>query len=135
MNILFLDDDEQRQKKFRRHCPSATIVATAQECITQLEKSEWDAVFLDHDLGGETFVNSHREDCGMEVVRWLEENKQALDNIICHSLNPNARVTMVSRLTQAGYRTHNIPILNVYTSPFVEALLNEDGREDNAEES
>ena len=34
-------------------------------------RGAWDEVHLDHDLGGEIYVDSSRPDCGMEVVRWL----------------------------------------------------------------
>ena len=40
------------------------------ECVARLAEP-WDEVHLDHDLGGEVYVDVGRDDCGMEVVRWL----------------------------------------------------------------
>ena len=63
-NILFLDDCRFRTSRFRSNIPSATLTSTAKECINELKNDSWDIVFLDHDLGGEIYVNSDREDCG-----------------------------------------------------------------------
>jgi hypothetical protein len=68
--ILFLDDDPARAEIFLAENPDAIWVETASDCIARLEEP-WDEVHLDHDLGGERFVDLSREDCGMEVVRWL----------------------------------------------------------------
>jgi hypothetical protein len=65
----------------------------------------WDIVSLDHDLGFEEFVDSEREDCGMEVVRWLENNAYVLGHentwpreIIIHTSNFIAGKIMAGRL-------------------------------------
>ena len=68
--ILFLDDDPHRAEIFLEWYPAAVWVQTSEECIAGWP-SAWDEVHLDHDLGGETFVDPNRSDCGMEVVRWL----------------------------------------------------------------
>src|SRR4051812_41221725 len=68
--VLFLDDDPGRAAIFLAAVPHAVWVSTVEECLPRLEE-EWDEVHLDHDLGGETFVDCGRDDCGMEVVRWL----------------------------------------------------------------
>lgn len=110
MNILFLDDNVERQKAFKRKIPSATLVSTAQECIEALGSGEeWDMVFLDHDLGDETLVDSGRPDCGMEVARWIKENQPFIRHIIIHSLNHGASKNMESLLIEAQYKTSYIP--------------------------
>jgi hypothetical protein len=68
--LLFLDDDLERASVFLAEHPEAVWVQTAAECIAKLEEA-WDHVHLDHDLGGEHFVDLERDDCGMEVVRWI----------------------------------------------------------------
>jgi hypothetical protein len=123
MNVLFLDDSLGRQKDFRRHYPSAKIVATVSTCVEALQSEDWDVVFLDHDLGNETYVNSTREDCGMEVARWIIENRPSIGTIVCHSLNEPARKEMVHKLADADYKVFNIPFLNLFKSPIVESLL------------
>jgi hypothetical protein len=102
--ILFLDDD----------LVSNTIWATTtEEAITTLRDYDIDEAHLDHDLGGETYVHSGREDCGMEVVRWIEK----LDNLkkfektlfVCHSWNLDAGRKMMERLTKLGLRATQLP--------------------------
>ena len=84
IKCLFLDDDEIRTKNFISEVPSAETVKTAEECINKLKENDYDCVFLDHDLGGETYVSSKREDCGMEVVRWIKENLPKI-NLACET--------------------------------------------------
>ena len=108
MRILFLDDERYRTKKFLWDIKAKTedriaTVATAKDCIERLEDEEWDFVFLDHDLGGKVYVDSNREDCGMEVVRHLQANKKKICCVFVHSLNEPARINMVSKLKDAGY--------------------------------
>lgn len=119
MNILFLDDDLYRTKNFRSKMPSATTVETAVQTIDKLKEQEWDWVFLDHDLGDETFVDSDRPDTGMEVVRWIEENKPIINKgIIVHTLNDGAGQNMVSKLEAIGYHVERIPFTALIYSDF-----------------
>ena len=110
MNILFLDDSKERQKSFKSKVPSATVVTTAQQCINAIQKQEvWNIIFLDHDLGGEEMVESQREDCGMEVVRWIQENEPQIRNVIVHSHNGPAGVEMVNKLLDSKYKASYLP--------------------------
>jgi hypothetical protein len=104
--VLFLDDDPKRADEFLASHPCAVWVQKVDECIERLNE-EWCEVHLDHDLGGEIFVDSSREDCGMEVVRWLcasarqELRRSAL--FVIHTHNMNAAGAMVRSLREAGY--------------------------------
>lgn len=115
--ILWLDDDAYRTKHIK---PSFigkgafTWVKTAEECIEQLKADKvWDWVFLDHDLGGEIFVESGREDCGMEVVRWIVEKQPIISHIIIHTANSVAGKTMLERLREIEYDVKYIPIFQL----------------------
>ena len=57
--ILFLDDDAERIQQFKQAIPSAIIIVNAQDCISYLAdpETECDILFLDHDLGGEIWVD------------------------------------------------------------------------------
>jgi hypothetical protein len=66
--ILFLEDDPARGVEILTNNPDAVWVETADECIRTL-REPWDEVHLDHDLGGEHFVDFDRDDCGMAVIR------------------------------------------------------------------
>jgi hypothetical protein len=109
MNILFLDDSPERCKAFRAEQPSATIVNTAAEAIAALTTYSWNEVHLDHDLGGETFVDSSLPNTGMEVVRWICENKPVIGLVVVHTCNPPAGDAMVSSIENHGYMVRRCP--------------------------
>ena len=116
--ILFLDDNPQRAVLAHERMPVAdrerTIwCQTAEEAILTLweYRDRLDAVHLDHDLGGEEYVNTKREDCGMEVVRYLEKmsrdkpeefEKLQAAKFVVHSWNSHAGPIMVERLLAIG---------------------------------
>jgi hypothetical protein len=115
MKILFLDDDKNRWDTFRRRVPAAYWVETAKACVETIK--EWDSMdwlFLDHDLGGEAWVNSSREDCGMEVVRFLCANpyQDKIKNIVVHSHNVVAARSMFDYLKENKY---NVSLYPFYT--------------------
>ncbi len=103
--VLFMDDDARRVEVFLDRCPEAVWVKSAEACIARL-KDGWDEVHLDHDLGGERYVDPSRDDCGMAVVRWLcaEPRPQHRDTrFFIHSFNFSAASMMVECLLRNGY--------------------------------
>ncbi len=109
--LLFLDDDPARAEIFLAENPEAVWVQTAQECLTRLAEP-WDEVHLDHDLGGEHYVDLSREDCGMEVVRWLcLEPRPHLERtqFYIHSHNAGAASAMVMQMYVSGYKVEGRP--------------------------
>lgn len=119
---LFLDDDPNRaaityQRWPREKCDNTIWCSTVNTTILVLEDygTELLEVYLDHDLGGETYVNSEREDSGMEVVRWLESlSKESLKafegtTFICHSHNLRAGRNMTFRIRALGLHSKQIP--------------------------
>lgn len=100
IRILILDDDLGRHAQFRDRLNShgivGTHVETADECIKQLQKNgPWDVCFLDHDLGGQTFVHSG-VGTGYEVASWIAANpKKCPRNVIVHSFNPSGAQNML----------------------------------------
>jgi CheY-like chemotaxis protein len=107
IRILFLDDDHRRIDTIRARLESLpcdlTVVETADECIAQLAGGTFDLVLLDHDLGGEIYCDSSREDCGMEVVRWLKKHRGSHGGFIVHTMNPIAAAAMYFDLDAMGY--------------------------------
>ena len=117
---LFLDDSEERQeiaqKYFGKYWGDVTWAWTTKQAIQALKQSSYDLVFLDHDLGGEVFVDSKREDSGMEVVRWIVQNKPQIDTIVIHSWNLPAAKNMELYLRDAGYAVSRTPFSgNIFT--------------------
>jgi hypothetical protein len=103
--VLFLDDDPLRAEAFLAENPQAVWVQTVADCIARLAEP-WDEVHLDHDLGGEQFVDLTRDDCGMEVVRWLcLEPRPHLraTRFQVHSHNPSAATMMGMHLMANGF--------------------------------
>jgi ActR/RegA family two-component response regulator len=111
-NILFLDDDLKRTEEFLNNFSNSnnviTTVENAEECINKLKDFKFDFISLDHDLGGEIFVDSSRKDTGMEVVRFLNSNKTNQGLIIVHSYNPVASAGMFIELNSNGYEAFQI---------------------------
>jgi len=108
MKVLFLDDNINRIEVFKlnflgKQTDTIIAVKTAKECIDWLNYEDFHFLFLDHDLGDEVFVDSNRVDCGMEVVRFLENNHKDIKKIYLHSCNDPARRTMFFKLGMAGY--------------------------------
>jgi CheY-like chemotaxis protein len=113
MDVLFLDDSPERAKHFRSIVPSAVFVTTAEECIAELGKRQWDYVFLDHDLGGEVYVDTAEKNTGSEVVRWIGKHRPQIGQIVVHSCNYDAAMYMVIDLIAAGYEAWAIPWPNL----------------------
>jgi CheY-like chemotaxis protein len=119
MKIVFLDDDHQRWYRLQNRIPQAVRVETAAECINMIKDSpEIDWLFLDHDLGGEAYVKSYREDCGMEVVRYLiaEKLNKSIHKIVVHSHNTVAALEMFNKLKEADYDVRLVPFYNLIES-------------------
>ncbi len=108
---LFLDDDPGRAAAFLRDHPDAVWVETVPECVARLAEA-WDEIHLDHDLGGEVYVDMERDDCGMEVVRWLaREPRQHLRraDFTVHSHNIIAACVMAMQIRALGFRVEARP--------------------------
>ena len=113
MNILFLDDDPKRVSRFIKFIPTAKIRNTASQIISLIQSTEQtDLLFLDHDLGGEIYVDPRRKDCGMEVVRFLIKNKDEfvpkISKIIVHTHNDKVIRQMTTSLRKVGYNVEQI---------------------------
>jgi CheY-like chemotaxis protein len=125
--VLFLDDDHMRIDAIRARLASVpcelTVVETADECIARLRANQYDLVMLDHDLGGETFCDSSREDCGMEVVRWLKGNRGAHKFFMVHTMNAVAAAAMYLELNAMGYPVEQAPFGSTAFYSHVYAVL------------
>lgn len=107
--ILFLDDDPARAAlaydRWSDERRNRTIwCKSVEEAIDVIAEYPLDEAHLDHDLGGEHFVDTRREDCGMEVIRYIERlsswelNKLKSCKFTIHSWNLEAGATMTKRL-------------------------------------
>ncbi len=122
-NVLFLDDDPNRTKRFVSLVPSAHTVETASECIDKLNNNDhWHLVCLDHDLGGEIFVDTSEYNTGTTVARWINENKPSIDFVVVHSFNHPAAKGMMLLIEEAGYRVVTAPFNGTDFNRIIESL-------------
>lgn len=111
MNILFLDDDENRISTVEYYIPCVKIARSASECIHILDdtsKLEYTLISLDHDLGGHIFVNSEEKNTGMEIVRWLYTHPVNCSLFVVHSFNAIGAENMAMGLKKLKYSVERI---------------------------
>ena len=112
--VLFLDDDPARAESFLSENPQAVWVQTVEECLARLVET-WEEVHLDHDLGGEVFVDMNKTDCGMEVIRWLcRERRDHLTSahFFVHTHNSLAGLLMVLQMQASRIPIRVPPVRN-----------------------
>lgn len=95
--ILVLDDDISRIESFQKRIQNSNLrenysflhVSTAKECIDVLKNFDYDLIFLDHDLGGDTFVSTEESNTGSEVARWIYQHPHKIrkSKVFIHSFN------------------------------------------------
>lgn len=93
MKIFILEDDLNRIEWFRKVLPKKydcqLIFTDCAEDAKFLLKMYTDisVLFLDHDLGGNTYVSSEEENTGAGLARWIVKEDLYYDQIIIHSMN------------------------------------------------
>lgn len=112
--MLILEDNAGRIMHFAQAYPEAVIVTRAKDAIKCLSERGWHHVSLDHDLNNEIFVDSARDDCGMEVVRWIVHHRPQIDFINIHTANRGASEKMHEALINAGYKCARAPFGGEY---------------------
>jgi len=118
--ILFLDDNKYRHKTMKSYLLHDEAY-TVEDAVSLLQKKQYDAVFLDHDLGGEEMVSSDREDTGMSVAKFMVENKIETKLVVVHSNNPGGAANMASLLRSAGYNVVQTPFTSLVS--MIEGIL------------
>jgi CheY-like chemotaxis protein len=103
--VLVLEDDLERIKQFKKRLIGNMfqIVSDAEAAILALTYNKWDVLFLDHDLGGESYVPSSNANTGYQVAKFLHDNPKYKPDeaIIIHSLNAVGAENMHNELPEA----------------------------------
>ena len=120
--ILFMDDDPLRAVKlYEWSTPDERLRTIWTKNVTETlsvlkdHADQLESVHLDHDLEGEIFVDSRRADCGMEIVRWLENIpyekriKFVLVHFVIHTHNERAGRHMKERIAALGLKVDYKP--------------------------
>lgn len=106
MRAFVLEDSPERTKEFKKRFDKRfwdyVMVPDVASALKPLSTIEFDILFLDHDLGGEVYVDVMNKNTGSEIARWISENGLKGDPIIIiHSLNPSGQSYMKSLLPNA----------------------------------
>ena len=105
MNIFILEDDRQRIDTFLELLKDhvLTMCDTVDEAKKLYEThGPFDIVFLDHDLGGEVYVPSSKDNTGYQLAKWLSKRtEEKAPLMVIHSFNPIGAENMKSVLPKA----------------------------------
>lgn len=106
MKVFILEDNQERIKKFKELFKNQElfIFDNVEDALKSCQKNEFNVMFLDHDLGGEIWVDSHKENTGYKFVyRLIWNNLQKNTLIYIHSMNPIGANKMLNLLLDNGY--------------------------------
>lgn len=116
MRVIFLDDDENRQRQMKSMLPVIKQVYTADEAINEIDHEGFiDCLFLDHDLGGEIYVDSSVQNTGAAVAKWIVANvrQENIGRIVLHSFNPVGAQNMYQTLSPHFQQVDISPFLSM----------------------
>jgi CheY-like chemotaxis protein len=93
MIIFLLEDNQSRVDTILNNWRSFTTVVHADSYYHALSKFDssiaYDLIMLDHDLGGEIYVDISEDNTGTHFAKWMARNYRFKDvPIIIHSHNP-----------------------------------------------
>ena len=124
ISVFLLDDDRRRHRWFKKRFSGdqMIIAETVAEAKNLLQKDQYDAIFLDHDLLPEHYESKKRDDenTGYAIARWLSENKriQTAATIIVHTRNSDGGMRMVELLRENARTVEYVPF------PMLDAKIN-----------
>lgn len=104
MRILFLDDNHERHRCFRKKAKNHTVdrAYTYDEATQYISKFTYDLIYLDHDLApmDANYNYNPNERTGYDVAKFLSQVEHNFGKIVfVHSLNPSGRENIKSVLT------------------------------------
>lgn len=98
MRVLILDDEKYRHEVFAAEYDAEHAVyhAYTYEEFVSLLDSDYDVIFLDHDLGSEA--------TGVDAAKALVDSGRKPRMVIIHSLNPSGASKIRAHLTDNNYK-------------------------------
>ena len=115
MKVFVLEDDPSRIEIIKRNFGKFGEFIFAINIWEAKEKfnfnENYNLILLDHDLGGQIYVDSLEENTGAEFCRWIIQNKPKLPQIIVHSHNSVGSEIMAEYLED--YEVLRIPFGNL----------------------
>ena len=110
MKIFILEDDPHRITRFKQWYShhDLTITDQAADAIEILKSEKFDLIFLDHDLGGQVYVDSSEKNTGYTVACELSSTVNSDTTVVIHSMNPTGSNNMKAVL-EKHCQVHQIP--------------------------
>lgn len=109
ISVFLLDDDKRRHRWFEKRFEGddVSIAENVDQAKELLASTQFDAIFLDHDLLPHHYESNDHDDfasTGYEIALWLNENEevQRASTIIVHTRNADAAIRMVEKLRERG---------------------------------
>lgn len=113
MNILIVEDQEERNKVFRMMFKGDELYITdrPKKAIELLNSVEFDLILLDHDLGGveRGYLDTDDEESGYQVAVAIPNTMNKCTTILVHSWNPHGAKMMHDHLLDSGCNSTKIP--------------------------
>lgn len=101
--VFVLEDSEFRIRWFKEifaYGNDLIIVNSVKDAVAYLNNNDPYIMFLDHDLDGEIYVDSFKENTGYRLAEWIYKNGKTYNKIIIHSLNQIGVDNMFYMLTR-----------------------------------
>lgn len=109
ISVFVLDDDYRRHEWFKKRFSGddLEIAEDVEAAKILLEETNFDAIFLDHDLLPHHYESNDHNDfanTGYAIAEWLNEKPglQRAATIIVHTRNADAAIPMVQKLRESG---------------------------------
>ena len=107
--VFLLDDDERRHRWFEKRFAGdhLDVAVTVEEARELLLETNYDAIFLDHDLLPHHYESNDHSDfasTGYAIAEFLREHADLsrAATIIVHTRNADAAIPMVQKLRESG---------------------------------
>lgn len=112
-NIFLLEDDMNRVKFFKNRFENYNLVHADNVELAKLlfiNNSEYETIFLDHDLGGMTYVDSEDENTGFKFALFMKDIKKNFkyEKIVIHSMNPKGAYN-IEKVFDGWDRIYSVP--------------------------
>ncbi|MDP6958941.1 MAG: response regulator [Planctomycetota bacterium] len=126
--ILVVEDDALRIGTFREQLESYTVhvAISVEEAKEHLQQTNYDLLFLDHDLefGERVYINPEEADTGYQLAKWISGKKKfSKIPIVVHSFNWFGANRMVRILENAVYIPFGLYPLQEVAHLFLENKL------------
>jgi CheY-like chemotaxis protein len=104
LKVFVLEDNFERIEWFSEEFKDCefTVAINAEKAGYYIRNHKYDAIFLDHDLGGRVFVDSSDPDTGYAVAKIIASSVNKDTPVVIHSYNPAGAANIQSVLPKTS---------------------------------